>query len=492
MIVPFGEWLPDLPEFSNPGALKANNVYSQGGAYRPWPSLAAASSALNARVRGAIAATDASGNAYVYAGTADKLYEVRRATVTDKSKSGGYSTGALEGWEFTTYGETVIATNYDDAVQSITAGGGAFADLITSTRKPKARRVATVRDFVVLGDTNDSTDGEKQNRVWWSALDDPTDFDPSSTTLSDYQDLPDGGAVQAIVGGVEYGVIVMERAVQRMAFTGGSAIFRFDAVDRRRGTPIPRSVVGQGRMVYWISEEGFLAFDGSSSRNIGHNRVDLEFWDQFDNANVERVSAGIDEENKLVVWAFPNTSASNGVPNKLFIYNWADDRWTDADVDLEFLASLRTQSYTLEELDSVSSSIDTLTPSLDSPQWKGNRLRFAAFDTDDKIAYFTGSNLEATLDTGERQLAPGFRAAVLNCRPLVDGGTPTISIGHRDNLQDATTFDTAKAINAIGKAAVRRNARYHRFRVTVPAASTWTHAQGVQFDPNDIKRLGIK
>lgn len=492
MIIPFAEWLPDLPDFANPGALTANNVISQGGAYRPLGGLSAASAALDARPRGAIASTDSDSNAYVYAGDATKLYEVRRATVTDVSKAGGYSNGSLDNWEFTSYGETVIATNYQDPVQSITAGGANFADLITSTRKPKARRIATVRDFVVLGNTNDTTDGAKQNRVWWSALDDPTDFDPATTTLSDYQDIPDGGAVMAVVGGVEYGVILMERTIQRMTFTGGASIFRFDTVDRHRGTPIPRAVIGHGRHVFFISEEGFLVFDGTTSQPIGHNKVDRFFWDNFDQTYLHRVSAGVDKVNKLIIWAYSDTNATDGVPNKLLIYNWADNRWTDADVDLELIFSALTQAYTLEELDEVSTDLDALGASLDSSEWKGGALRFAAFNTDDKLSYFTGSNLEATIDTGEKQLAPGFRSIVHGCRPLVDGGTPTTAIGHRSNLQDSVTFDTAAAINAIGKSVVRRNSRYHRFRVTVPAASTWTHAQGVQLERGDVTPVGQK
>ena len=33
MQIPFGEWLPDQPEYNNPGANTANNVYFAASSY---------------------------------------------------------------------------------------------------------------------------------------------------------------------------------------------------------------------------------------------------------------------------------------------------------------------------------------------------------------------------------------------------------------------------------------------------------------------------
>ena len=43
MQVPFGEWLPDLPDHVNPGATQALNVYPAVNSYRPWKSIATTS-----------------------------------------------------------------------------------------------------------------------------------------------------------------------------------------------------------------------------------------------------------------------------------------------------------------------------------------------------------------------------------------------------------------------------------------------------------------
>jgi len=358
--VDFGPWLPDLPTYANPGVTVAKNVIPGEASYRPVLALGAATAALTARCRGATAARDSSGNNYNYAGDATKLYEVAAAGVTDKS-SATYTTASDDVWEFALFGSLLLATNYADAVQEITVGeAGNFANLITSTLKPTARHIATVRNFVVLGNTNDGTDGAVPHRVWWSGFNDATDFDPDATTQCDYEDRPDAGWVQRIVGGAEYALVFQQRAITRMAYAGPPTIFQFDDIDRKRGTPIPNSVIGHGRFVYFISEEGFFVTDGTQSYPIGVGQVDRTFWNQFDIGNAHLVSAAIDPVNKIVAWAFPGAGAA-GAANKVYFYNWDRRRWSEADIDLEILANTTSEAYTLEGLDAVAldSTADT-------------------------------------------------------------------------------------------------------------------------------------
>lgn len=421
-VMPFGEWLPDLPDFANPGAIEAKNVIPSRTSYQPFPGLSEQTNALTGVATGAISARDISNNVYFYAGDATKLYESTDNIFTDESKGGGYATAVDDVWEFVQFGQDVIATNFTDPVQEIAVGGGgvgAFADLIASTNKPKAKHLAVVRNFLVLGNTSDVTDGHVSNRIWWSGFNDPTDFDPDATTQSDYEDLTDGGWVQKVVGGTEYGIVFMESRIYRITYEGSPRIFDVYPVDRGRGTPIPNSVVAHGRDIFFISEEGFFRFDGSQSIPIGADRVDKTFWGQFDIANKARVSSAIDSVNKLVAWSFPGAGSVGGASNTLFLYNWAWGRWARVEVDMEILVSSLTQGFTLEGLDTVSTNVDTgFTDSFDSDVWKGGKIRFSAFDLSHRLGYFTGSNLASTLDTGEAQIFSGRRALINEARPL--------------------------------------------------------------------------
>jgi len=484
-IIPFEGWRPDRAALGNPGSTEALNVIPSADGFRPLKTLTAVSDALTARCRGAFAATGSSGTAHIYAGDETNLYELIGATFSDISGA-TYTTAADGNWEFALYGQRVLATNYDDAVQGITIGGAAFANQITSTLTPKARHIAVVRDFTVLGNTNDGTDGQKQNRVWWSGINDPTDFDPNATTQCDFQDVPEGGWVQKIVGGADYGLVFMERQIQRMTYVGSPLIWRFDAIDRERGTPIPKSVVGLGRMVFFISEEGFFMTDGLRSVPIGHEEVDRKFWDNFDSLYASRVSSIIDPLSKTVMWAWPDTSATNGEANNIYIYNWVSKKWSHASVNTQHLFLARGLGYTLDSLDTVGTDIDNATTfpfSFDSRAWTGGEFKLAAFDTDNKYATFTGSNMAATLETTETQPHSNGRSRVTRVRPLVEGsGTITTAIAPRDALTETATFGSAASLNTDGSASVDSEGRYHRVRVSVAAGGTWTHAQGVGLD----------
>lgn len=466
----------------------AQNVIPIVDGFGPLKGLSVDSDALTARARGAVAAADSSGNIYVYAGDATKLYQLVNEVFSDVSKSGGYSGSAASDaqWEFLPFSSSyLLATNYDDPIQNTApAAGGTFADLIDGTNKPKARHLAAIGDFVILGNTNDTTDGVKPARVWWSGLADPTDFDPAAATQSDYQDLAEGGEVQRIIGGRKRGLVIQDSIIRLMPYVGSPLVFDLSyVIDRDRGTLIPGSVVALGGLVFFISDEGFMLFtEASGSVPIGHGLVDKYFWDNFDMVYRSRVTAAIDPLNKCVFWSYPDTTASGGSPNRLLIYNWATKEWARATVNTEMVFTTRKQGYTLDSLDSLSTDIDSLTFSLDSRAYTAGGLTIAAFDTDHKFNFFTGSNLAATLDTGDIQPFMEGQSMVNEVRPLVDGGasSTTVKVASRLRLQDTVTFGSSHSLSADGAATPIVTSRYHRFRTEIAAAATWTHAQGVQ------------
>lgn len=477
----FEQWTPDLPPFGSHITM-ARNVIPAGRSYRPFKSLEDQSDALDTKALGAIAARDTTSNSYIYAGDAAKLYDLRDQTLTDKSKAGGYSTTSGEYWEFEDFEGQVIATNFTDPVQAITTGsGGLFADLITSTEQPKAKTVAKIRNFLFLGNIESTADGTKTNRIHWSAFRDATDFDPDATTQCDFDDITEGGEVQRLIGGVEFGLAFMQSTIQRITFTGDAAVFNIFPIDRKRGTPIPRSAVGYGRRAFFISEEGFFSNDGASeSVPIGHNRVDNWFWSQFNIANAANVSSAIDPINKLVAWSFPG-SGSAVEPNKIIVYSWADDKWAYADINTELITLLESQGYTLEGLDAVSGNdIDSMTISLDDPVWKGGQIQFAGFSPMHKLSFFSGAALAAQIETGDMQLSPGRRSLGRKLRPLVEGVAASAAIGGRAKLSDMNAFDTASTQDDIGEVSQLNDNRYHRFQVKTEAGATWDHIQGVE------------
>lgn len=481
--LPTQEWKPDKPEFGNDGVTVARNVVPSANGFRPLPQLVAQGSALAGQVRGARTVRATSGVTYIYAGIDAQLYEGIGGTFTDESKSGGYSTGSEESWEFAVFGDRVIASNFTDPVQSMTIGGGgsgAFADLFTSTLKPKARHIDIVREFLVLGYTNDAIDGVKPNRVWWSAINDPTDADPDAATQCDIQDLPDGGAVQRIVGGVEYGIVFQEHMIRRMTFVGAPLIFEIVAVDRQRGTPIANSVIAHGRTAFFIAEEGFFATDGYRTDPIGDGKVDRTFWSIYDANHPRAVSATIDRTHKLIMWAVP-TAGGAGKANRMFIFNWVTGGWSEAELDLDLLFPVRATGYTLEQMDAFGSNIDAWTQSyFDHAIWRGGKYLLGAFQADHKLALFSGPPLVARVVTGEYEPNPGGMGKIREVWPAIDTSMVMARQIVRDTQNNAVRYGTWAPLDAEGKCCVFDSGRFHRTEIEIAHGAEWTVIQGLR------------
>jgi hypothetical protein len=194
----------------------------------------------------------------------------------------------------------------------------------------------------------------------------------------------------------------------------------------------------------------------------------------------------------LYVFAYPATDSSNGVPNRLLIYNWRTEKWAHARVTCEIVfGGVSQQSYTLEQLDTFNgaSTIDNLPYSLDSSFWTGPlSLLLYAFDTSHKSGSFSGSPLEATVETAEFNPGKGTRSVIRACRPLIDGGLPMIKIGSRETQQGATAYGTEVGLTPAGLAPVYQSGRYFRVRARMPLASTWSNMQGI--DDLDVRAAG--
>lgn len=482
-ILPFGEWLPDMPELTNPGALTAKNVFPRLKSYGPIKKLTPQASALAGRARGGVAARDAANDTYMYAADAASIYEIRNQT--PRTVGSSYAVAEAEDWEFAVFSGRVIATNFTDHIVSIATGTASFSQHITTPTTlsdvPKAKHIGAVRNQLVLGYTNSVTDGVQPNQVRWSAIDDSRDFVQNNATQSDSQLLPDGGQVQRIIDGVEYGLIFQESTIRRMSYVGAPAVFDLDPIDRKRGTHVPKSVIGLGRSVFFYTEEGFFRNDGGSdSTPIGDQKIDKYLESVFDPANAHYVSSAVDRVNKLIMWALPTAA---GIADRIYCFNYAIGRWSEIELSTQLLISAQTQQYTLEDLDSISTDIDNgVLDSFDSGTWRGGFFQLGAFQSNNRFSTFSGANMAATIDTAEVQFTGGRNTFIENTRPLVDGGSPTVSIGHRSRNSDPVVFSAASSMNSIGECPQRNEDRYQRFRVNIPEDTDWEHAQGVEVE----------
>lgn len=499
-IIPFADFTPDLAALGNEGVLQARNCLPLGRGYGKCPSLTVypGPSALASRIIGAFSATDKSGNNYNYAANvgaanACKLSVLSGGAWADKSGNGadatpGYSVGDGEVWEFAKWGETVLASTINEPMQQIAFGGATFADAITSTRKPRFRHLAVVRDFVVGGNCDDvGNDGLAPSRVWWSGINDSANYEEGgATSQSDFQDLANGGAVQKIVSG-ETGTVFCETSIYLMTFVGPPTFFRFDEIETNRGVSIPGSVARAGGLTFFWDHDGFYVWTGRETFPLGNNKFDRTLLADIDPNNKHRVSATIDPTRQLYLCAYPSISATAGIPDRVLAYDWVNKKATISELSAEWLFQFLAESTTLDSPDPAE-LLDIDGPSLDDVSYIGRGISVGAFDSSHRLSTLTGSALTAVLDTGEKQIFPGAsRTLVRGVRPLVDGAATITVQPYTRNLQtEAPAAGDIVAMNMLGNCPMRSNARYHRFRTTI--TGEFTAALGVE--PTEVVATG--
>ncbi len=471
MQVPFGEWLPDIPDHLNKGATTATNVFPAAVSYKPFKASQQKSNALDSQCFGAFSTKDNDGNVYTFAGTKSKLYKLSGETFSDVSQaSTTYNAGADNFWSFSNFGTTVVASNGEDTPQKFVVGtSSVFADLGGSP--PIFTFSAVIRDFLVVGRIK-----TVKNRVQWSGINDVETW-TSGTKQSDYQDLADGGEITGIVGG-EYGYIFQENQITRMDYVGGTTVFRFSVISKNRGAIFAKAITQVGKRVFFYAQDGFFEIDGETIRPIGQHKVNDYFESNLSAGYQQNIIASTDPLNHLAIWSYPSTAATTGVQDRLLIYNYSVNRWSVVETAAEMIFLQFSEAYTVDTLDNVSTSLDALNVSFDSRYWLGGVVNFAGFDGDHKLIQFDGDTLAATIETGEIEPSPGRRSTVTMVRPIVDG-TSTARVTSRARAADSGTSTSYASLQTNGDIPVRSSGRYHKVGVAIAAAASWNDAQGV-------------
>jgi hypothetical protein len=494
------EYAPDQPEFGNSVATRVLNVSPRGkGSYGPFPDFAPYSTApLPLRPQGAYGGADPFGNVSAFAGTATDLYQIAAGATTfaNVSKSpGAYNCPADSMWSFALFNARVVAANLSDPIQSFVLGTSThFADLASAA--PKARFITTAKNFLIAANTNDPIGGNAPWRVWWSALGDPTNWPTpgtvaAATVQSDYNDtVGEGGMITGIVGnlGTADAAIFFQHAVWRMIYVGPPAVFNFVPAEGVRGTDAPGSIAQLGSVVFYLGEDGFYMFDGTQSVPIGAEKVDRTFLADLAPQGNRRITSAIDPIRKLYILSYPSINAPNLQPDTLLIYNWITQRWGKAMMSVDMLFRAFTFGYSLDGLDSLGYTLDTLPFSLDSSVWTAGALLLGAFQNN-QLGYLTGPNLQAIVDTDELQPVAGQRSFVANTRPLIDpvvngpgfgNAAIQVSILARDVLENLPVLVATGTLNSLGWAPLRCSGRYVRARITVPYGTPFDHIQGTE------------
>ena len=463
MKIVFGEWLPDQPGVTG-AVMEAVNCFPVTNGYAPLREAADYSDASGETLLVAFAGKYAGASA-LFAASATSIYKFDSSDASLDAVKTSYS--SVEAWDVTQFGSKLIMANGSNVLQTWDLGGSTTVSALSASA-PTAKYVTVVRDFVVAANV-----GGEESRVYWSDINDETDWTPSTASQSDSQLIPDGGDVTGIAGG-EYGLIFLERAVYRMSYSGSPYFFQFDAISRTLGCISNGSIAQFGGLTYFLSDDGFYVCDGQTVKNIGLEKVNRWFFENaIPDQLINAVSSTVDPIRKLVIWNFKNTFGGR----YLLIYSIDLGKWSYGTTDIYNLSYGYTPSATLEQVDNYNTSIDALDIPLDSRLWAGGQL-LAMGVREQKIVVISGAIKSAYVVSGDIDIG---RSVVTLAKPIVDNGSATVAVASRDLLNETLEFGTAVSADAENRCSLRSNGDYHRIKVT-PTGSNWKTLVGVDVE----------
>jgi hypothetical protein len=152
------------------------------------------------------------------------------------------------------------------------------------------------------------------------------------------------------------------------------------------------------------------------------------------------------------------------------------------DATADYISDASTASVTLEQLDSINSSIDALAVTLDSALYFGGKFFLGGTDGT-KVITFNGASKSAVIETGD--ISTNTMSLVTLARPQIDNGSATVAIASRALLNEGVTFGSDVTADSDNRVSLRGSGRYHRLRVK-PTGDNWSMAVAVDADINPM------
>lgn len=478
-MIEFGEYAPDRSVFDPTACNTIQNVLPQAKSWGPFPSYQAFTQPLPERPQGAILANFENGQYFIFVGSKTKLWRFDTGTLGWDDVSGPsapFNTPDAACWSFAQFGDWIIATNSVDPVQYFDVRTPTtFKDL--SADAPNSLFTGVIGDFVMLLNLQASN-----TQIQWSGLNNPQFWIPREQS-SDFQQFPDGGEIMGYSGYEKGCVIFHENCIREGALALDTAlVMTFKKTVENHGAAAPKSIIPTGNGIFYLSQDGFYQY-GNPPRPIGNERVDKFFINDIAVDSLYAVYGSEDPTRKVVYWAY--RSRANNTPysyDKVLAYSYGTDKWSllKPGTYLTGLIEAATPGYTLDSLDLLGIPLDELPYSLDSRAWAGGFPTLAAFDVDNRLGFFSGSPLEAIVQTGSVALTAGKRTFVNGFRVLSDAIQTNGRVAIRDRSGALDTWKVEAPCNRTGLIPSRASGRFHRFEVKLPANQEWSHLHGVE------------
>lgn len=460
-MTPLTGFAPDL-ETTTPGVLTdcvQFIPYQSGMEAAPGAVTPLSVTALAAECIGAAVVILRDDTRRTFAGTATKIYELGTGVWTDVSGA-TYTGGADTRWVFAQFGDTTIATNRADVMQS--SSSGAFAAI---SGAPKAEIVFTVGSFVMALNVNDGA--EKADGWHCCASFDASDWTPSVATQANRGQLvASSGKITAGLRLGEYAIAYKSKSLYIGQYVGAPAVWDWIPVIGV-GCVGKEAVCEVDGLHFFVGEDNFWLFDGTRPTPVG-DVVRQWFFDRVNKPFLYRTKC-VYERNQRRVWVFYPGNGSSFC-NEVLVIHLSSKQWGRANRAIEATVNFIAPSITIDGLDAYYATIDDITTApFDSAYWTAGASSLAVVNASHQLQTLTGTPTECSFTTGD--LGDDATPTLLKRVRLRFGAsrapaTASVTTRHKKNSGDPYEAGLTASIND-GKFDVLRSARWHKATVTM-------------------------
>jgi hypothetical protein len=396
-----------------------------------------------------------------------------------QNTSGGYVGSSESRWSICQFGDTTMASNYADPMQSSSAVSTPFAAIAGA---PKAKIIVSQsNNFVVAFNTNEATNGVSPDRWWCCAQNDQTNWTPNVSTGANTGRLIAGeGAITAATRLGDYLVAYKLNALFLGTFVGSPVAFQWTLIPGG-----PAGCVGQdalcdiGGAIFSVGADSFWIFDGTRPMPIGAGETRMFFYNGSNPSFRYRTQCAFDARANLVRVFYPST-ASTGQLDSCITYSTISRQWGRDDQVVQAALNFIQPGTTIDGLDNYASTIDTL-PNIpvDSPFWLAGGQVPSVFNGSAQLVSLNGVPLGSMMTTGD--LGDDDQVTMLNrfrVRYSLSPATAMATGLSKFNEGDPLLPGPINAIND-GKFDLRQSARFHRVRVDMTGSHRMTAYEGI-------------
>jgi len=237
-------------------------------------------------------------------------------------------------WSLDNYGQVLVSTiangktftwNAGDAARLTTRASTTTSGFET-TNNPTASRLTlvspTTRHLVHMGTETTIGDTTTQDDMFirFSDQENINLYAPNAVNTAGTFRLQDGTKIVGSLKAKETILVWTDNALYTMKFVGAPFTFGFEQVGTNCGLIGKNAVIEIDGVAYWMSSNGFFAFDGTV-KSLPCSVEDY-VYDQIDVTKGQQVAAGIDNLHTEVIWYY--TSTSSDYNDQYVIFNYGE------------------------------------------------------------------------------------------------------------------------------------------------------------------------